>query len=81
MNNHTILQALSLLNDKNNLMNNINIACNILFKNYVKPTSETEKTVSEPVKKVSAGYPDRYAIYEFLDNLPDNENPNYSDVI
>ena len=27
----------------------------------------------KPVKKVSAGYPDRYAIYEFLDALPENE--------
>jgi len=27
----------------------------------------------KPVKKVPAGYPDRYAIYEFLDNLPENE--------
>ena len=27
----------------------------------------------KPVKKISAGYPDRYATYEFLDNLPENE--------
>lgn len=27
----------------------------------------------KPVKKVSAGYPDRYAIYEFLDALPESE--------
>lgn len=28
---------------------------------------------NKPVKKIPAGYPDRYSIYEFLDNLPENE--------
>jgi hypothetical protein len=53
MDNHTIFQALNIFNNKNDLMNNINVACNILFKNYVKPTSESVKPVPESVKPAS----------------------------
>jgi hypothetical protein len=53
MENHSILQALNMFNNKNDLMININISCDILFKNYVKPMTEVLKPVSEVLKPVS----------------------------
>ena len=53
MDNNSIIQALSIFNNKNDLMININIACNILYKNYVKPVTEVVKPVTEVVKPIT----------------------------